>query len=60
MHLVDPATGIYNAHLLRPGLSLVNGWQRMQGFVYRADDARFAGRSAADAIEDRARRCRIA
>jgi putative molybdopterin biosynthesis protein len=51
VHLVDPSSGIYNAHLLRPGLALVKGWQRMQGFLYRADDARFVGRSAADAIE---------
>src|SRR4029077_3041992 len=50
-HLVDPATGTYNAHLLRPGLALVKGWQRMQGFVHRADDARFAGRRAAEAIK---------
>ena len=51
MHLVDPATGIYNAHLLRPGLSLVKGWQRMQGVVYRPGDARFAGHDAADALK---------
>jgi putative molybdopterin biosynthesis protein len=51
VHLVDPASGVYNAHLLRPGLALVKGWQRMQGFVHRRDDARFAGRSAADAIK---------
>src|SRR5262245_13108049 len=51
VHLVDPTTGVYNAHLLRPGLALVKGWQRMQGFVYRPDDARFAGRSADDAIK---------
>jgi putative molybdopterin biosynthesis protein len=51
VHLVDPSSGIYNAHLLRPGLALVKGWQRMQGFVHRRDDARFAGRSAADAIK---------
>jgi putative molybdopterin biosynthesis protein len=51
VHLVDPASGVYNAHLLRPGLALVKGWQRMQGFVHRGDDARFAGRSAADAIK---------
>jgi molybdopterin molybdotransferase/putative molybdopterin biosynthesis protein len=50
VHLVDPASGVYNAHLLRPGLALVKGWQRMQGFVHRADDARFAGRSAAEAV----------
>ncbi len=51
VHLVDPASGVYNAHLLRPGLALVKGWQRMQGVVHRPDDARFAGRSAADAIK---------
>jgi putative molybdopterin biosynthesis protein len=50
VHLVDPASGVYNAHLLRPGLALVKGWQRMQGFVYRPDDRRFAGGSAAEAI----------
>jgi putative molybdopterin biosynthesis protein len=50
-HLVDSATGIYNAHLVRPGLSLVKGWRRMQGFVYRRGDVRFEGRSAADAIK---------
>jgi putative molybdopterin biosynthesis protein len=51
VHLVDPATGIYNRHLLAPGLALVPGWRRMQGFVFRQGDARFAGRSAADAFK---------
>ena len=50
VHLLDPQSGIYNAHLLRPGLALVKGWQRMQGFVHRRDDARFAGRSAEQAL----------
>jgi len=50
VHLVDPASGAYNAHLLKPGLALVKGWQRMQGFVHRVDDPRFAGRSASDAV----------
>ncbi len=50
VHLLDPATGTYNSHLLRPGLALVKGWRRMQGFVHRRDDARFAGRTAAEAI----------
>jgi putative molybdopterin biosynthesis protein len=51
VHLVEPATGIYNRHLLRGGLELVKGWQRMQGFVHRSDDSRFAGKSADDAIK---------
>jgi putative molybdopterin biosynthesis protein len=50
VHLVDPATGVYNAHLLRDGLALVKGWQRMQGFVHRPDDVRFAGRNADEAL----------
>jgi putative molybdopterin biosynthesis protein len=51
VHLVDEKTGAYNTHLLRPGLALVKGWQRMQGFVHRADDTRFAGSSAAAAVK---------
>ena len=43
VHLVDPATGVYNKHLLGPGLVLVPGWRRMQGFVFRPGDARFEG-----------------
>ena len=50
VHLIDPATGVYNKHLLQPGLSLVKGWQRMQGFVFRKGDARFEGRTAAEAV----------
>jgi putative molybdopterin biosynthesis protein len=51
VHLVDPATGIYNKHLLAPGLALVPGWRRMQGFVFRPGDPRFEGRSANAALE---------
>src|SRR6202042_3137386 len=50
VHLVDPATGIYNKHLLAPGLALVPGWRRMQGFIFRPGDARFEGRTADAAL----------
>jgi putative molybdopterin biosynthesis protein len=50
VHLMDPQTGTYNAHLLTPGVTLVPGWQRMQGFVYRQGDARFGGKNAEDAL----------
>jgi putative molybdopterin biosynthesis protein len=50
VHLVDPQTGAYNAHLARPGLSLVKGWQRLQGFVHRREDSRFAGLTAEQAL----------
>jgi molybdopterin molybdotransferase/putative molybdopterin biosynthesis protein len=51
VHLVDPASGVYNKHLLTPGLVLLSGWRRMQGFVFRRGDARFEGRSAEAALQ---------
>ncbi|MCC6887036.1 MAG: molybdopterin biosynthesis protein [Hyphomicrobiales bacterium] len=50
VHLIDPASGTYNRHLLHAGLSLVTGWRRMQGFVYRAGDARFQGCNGTEAV----------
>jgi putative molybdopterin biosynthesis protein len=50
VHLVDPDTGLYNRHLVGGGVALVPGWQRMQGFVYRADDPRFARTTAEEAV----------
>ncbi len=51
VHLLDPAGETYNNHLVKPGLSLVRGWERMQGFVFRAGDPRFVGKSAAEALK---------
>jgi putative molybdopterin biosynthesis protein len=51
VHLLDPKTGNYNSHLQHTGLALVKGWRRMQGFVYRANDTRFSGLSAQQAIQ---------
>ncbi len=51
VHLVDPASGIYNKHLVSEGLALVPGWRRMQGFVFRPGDARFEGQTAAAALK---------
>jgi putative molybdopterin biosynthesis protein len=51
VHLMDPATGEYNRHLLSDGLSLLPGYGRMQGIVYRAGDLRFEGKSRDGAIE---------
>lgn len=42
-HLMDPDSGIYNESFLVDGLALVKGYRRMQGFVFRTDDARFNG-----------------
>jgi putative molybdopterin biosynthesis protein len=51
VHLVDPESGVYNRHLLAPGLALVRGWRRMQGVLFRPGDPRFEGRSAAQAVQ---------
>ena len=51
IHLMDPATGVYNEQYAKDGLALVRGWQRMQGIVFRAGDARFEGKSAQDALK---------
>jgi putative molybdopterin biosynthesis protein len=50
IHLMDPATGEYNRPMLTDTLSLVPGYGRMQGIVYRMDDARFAAKSTDDAM----------
>ena len=51
VHLVDAASGVYNKHLLTPGLALVPGWRRMQGFVFRPGDSRFENRGAEGALQ---------
>jgi putative molybdopterin biosynthesis protein len=50
VHLMDTRTGEYNRHLLTEALSLVPGYGRMQGIVFRSGDPRFTGRKAQDAI----------
>ncbi len=50
VHLIDPDSGRYNTHLLEPGLSLVKGWERSQGLLYRTGDVRFEGKTADEAI----------
>lgn len=50
VHLIDPQSGRYNAHLAGAGLRLVRGWERMQGVMFRLDDARFTGKEAREAI----------
>ena len=50
VHLMDPATGRYNRHLLADTLTLIPGYRRMQGIVFRGGDMRFAGKSAEDAV----------
>ena len=51
VHLIDPKSGQYNVHLAQEGLALVPGWRRMQGILFRPGDARFEGKSAAEALK---------
>jgi putative molybdopterin biosynthesis protein len=51
VHLIDPVNGQYNVHLAGSGLTLVPGWERMQGILFRPGDARFENKSAADALK---------
>jgi len=50
VHLMDAASGEYNRPLLTDALTLIPGYRRLQGIVHRADDARFAGKTAEAAI----------
>ncbi|MGB5381718.1 MAG: molybdopterin biosynthesis protein [Acidimicrobiia bacterium] len=42
-HLLDAKTGTYNEPFLPKGVRLVPGYDRRQGFAYRADDPAFTG-----------------
>jgi putative molybdopterin biosynthesis protein len=50
MHLMDPTTEVYNQPFLNSDLVLVEGWRRMQGFVFRQGDARFEGKSVRESV----------
>jgi putative molybdopterin biosynthesis protein len=51
VHLINPDSGTYNRHLVTTGLSLVPGWQRMQGIVFRRGDPRFQTNNAEAALK---------
>jgi putative molybdopterin biosynthesis protein len=50
IHLLDPKTDEYNRPFLTPGLTLVPGYGRVQGVVFRRGDSRFEGKPAAEAV----------
>lgn len=50
VHLMDPATGLYNSHLLSEGAVKLPGYRRLQGIVFREGDTRFDGRSVERAV----------
>ncbi|HEY1859357.1 MAG TPA: molybdopterin biosynthesis protein, partial [Gemmataceae bacterium] len=50
IHLLDPQTNTYNRPFLNEDLQIAPGYGRLQGIVYRKGDARFEGRTVADAV----------
>ena len=50
VHLLDPATDTYNLPFLGPELTLVKGYARMQGLVFRPADPRFRGKGLEEAV----------
>lgn len=50
IHLMDPATGVYNTPFLSDGMALIAGWRRMQGVIFRKDDTRFQSRDLDEAV----------
>ncbi len=50
MHLFDADSESYNLHCLTADLSLIRGYRRQQGLVFRQDDPRFIGISAKEIV----------
>jgi putative molybdopterin biosynthesis protein len=51
VHLMDPASGRYNQHLLDDTVTLLPGYRRMQGLVFLEGDARFADKSLEKGVD---------
>jgi putative molybdopterin biosynthesis protein len=51
IHLLNAASGIYNRPFLGADMELLPGYGRQQGIVYRRGDARFEGKTAAEAVD---------
>ena len=50
IHLLDEQSNTYNQPFLNNEIELIKGYGRLQGFVFRPDDQRFAGKDLAAAI----------
>jgi putative molybdopterin biosynthesis protein len=50
IHLLDEESNTYNQPFLNNEIELIKGYGRLQGFVFRLDDQRFAGKDLAEAI----------
>lgn len=52
IHLLDPLTGTYNSPFLNDSVTLVKGYVRSQGIVFRRGDKRFEGRTPAEIVAE--------
>ncbi len=43
LHIFNPLTNSYNLHCITEGLSLIKGYRRKQGLIFRKNDPRFFG-----------------
>jgi putative molybdopterin biosynthesis protein len=50
IHLLDEQSNTYNQPFLNNEIELIKGYGRLQGFVFRPDDQRFASKDLAEAI----------
>lgn len=50
IHLLDPDSGIYNRPFLNDAVTLVEGYGRCQGIVFRRGDTRFEGRTLPEIV----------
>ena len=50
IHLLDPQSGTYNRPFLDDTVTLIAGYGRSQGIVFRTGDSRFEGRTPAEII----------
>jgi putative molybdopterin biosynthesis protein len=50
IHLLDPHMNTYNRPFVGAGLTLLPGYRRLQGIVYRPGDLRFEGRRPEEAV----------
>lgn len=51
MHVYNLATESYNQHCVSDGLSLIKGYRRKQGLIFRRNDQRFSGANAKKMID---------
>jgi putative molybdopterin biosynthesis protein len=52
IHLFDREAGRYNTPFISGDITLIPGWRRMQGIVFRRGDERFERRTASEAITE--------